>query len=523
MLRKFPGTLTFLYGAIVVALVLGQSAVTAAASPGTSGSGKYERFQDTVSISVMATVRSSEVEPPPSEWFLQEAILDELNIDVDFQWLASNDDYDQKLQTRAAANDLPDVFIIRPVSIPILAGQGLLGDWTPLLETMPGFVEERDVEALKPIGTYDGQLLTLTRASPDPYKGIVAIRQDWLDNLGLEVPTTLDEYLQVMIAFTEQDPDGNGQNDTYGWSGSVDSLGALSQFDSIYGAFGALGDWTVQDNTLVPQVASEGRRDALDFIRQMNEAGVIDPDWTTQTGQDFQTKWKSGRVGILYNDWCATFCLQGYGEFVQANPTGWLEVIEPPVGPNGDSATSTRNNVGDQYGISVQAASDERGEAVARFLEWITTEGYDRTAFGRPDVDFHKAEDGTITQEIQPEHIIQRQLCDWAYKGAEPELRARYGTVTEYENGQTVDVYAVLEKSETLAKTDITPFAPLPPYPADVSVDLQRTIAEGQFAFASGSRPIEEWDAYVESLNAVGLEQWVEEATERAKEIGLTT
>jgi putative aldouronate transport system substrate-binding protein len=327
----------------------------------------------------------------------------------------------------------------------------------------------------------------------------------------------------VMKAFTENDPDGNGQNDTYGWSGSVDSLGQIGNFDPIFGAFGAQGDWKIENNELVPLVASEGRKQALDFISQMNAAGVIDPDWTAQTGQDFQTKWKAGRIGIFYNDWCATFCLQGYGEFVQANPTGMLEVIAPPTGPNGESSTSTRSTVGSQYGISTQAASDDRGVAVARFLEWITTAGYERTAFGQPDVDFHKAADGTITQEIQPEHLIQRQLCGWAYKGAEAELRARYGTVTDYDNGQTVDVYAVLEKAASLPKTDITQFAPLPPYPADVSADLQRTIGEGQFAFATGTRSIDEWDAYVESLNAVGLQTWVDAATERAKEIGLLT
>ncbi|MEJ7839839.1 MAG: extracellular solute-binding protein [Thermomicrobiales bacterium] len=523
MQRSNAQPVRLLYSLIIAALILSQTAVIASASPGGSSNTKPERFQDTVSISVLATVRSSEVEPPPGDWFLKQAILDELNIDIDFQWLASGDDYAQVLQTRAAANDLPDTFIITPISVPILVDQGLLGDWTPLLPSMPTYVAERNVEALRPIGTYDDQLLTLTTASPDPYKGQISIRQDWLDALGLEVPTTTEEFLQVMIAFTQQDPDGNGQNDTYGWSGSVDSLGQIGNFDSIFGAFGALGDWKLQDNTLVPQASSEGRRLALDFIRQMNEAGVIDPDWTSQTGQDFQTKWKAGRVGILYNDWCATFCLQGYGEFVQANPTGKLEIISPPVGPNGESSVSPLNTVGSQYGISTQAAGDERGEAVARFFEWITTAGYERTAFGALDVDYTKAADGTITQNTDLPHLIQRQLCGWAYKGGETELRARYGTVTEYPNGQTIDVYAVLEKSATLPKTDITSFAPLPPMPVEISADLQRTIAEGQFAFATGTRPIEEWDAYVDTLNSLGLTTWVEQASERGREIGLIT
>jgi hypothetical protein len=84
-------------------------------------------------------------------------------------------------------------------------------------------------------------------------------------------------------------------------------------------------------------------------------------------------------------------------------------------------------------------------------------------------------------------------------------------------------VYTKLERSQELAKTDITQFGALPPYPADISADLQRTVNQGEFDFASGARPIAEWDAYIQSLNDVGLQSWVNAATARAKEVGLLT
>ena len=46
------------------------------------------------------------------------------------------------------------------------------------------------------------------------------IRQDWLDNLGLDMPETFEEFKEVMRAFTEDDPDGNGVDDTYGFVSS---------------------------------------------------------------------------------------------------------------------------------------------------------------------------------------------------------------------------------------------------------------------------------------------------------------
>jgi putative aldouronate transport system substrate-binding protein len=417
---------------IACLMLLPQLSITGTlASPANGSSAQPERFQDTVKISIMSRIQSSEVGPPPDDWFLKQAILDELNIDVDFQFVTLDDEYDSTLQTRAAANDLPDLFQISPISVPILANQGLLGDWTPLIDQMPAFNEAKNVEELKNIGLLDGQILALTTKNPSPFKGIVVVRQDWLDNLGLEVPTTLDEYLAVMKAFTENDPDGNGQNDTYGWTGSINSAGVIAGFQPILGAFGALGDWQLQDNVLTPMAATENRRDALAYINTMIEAGVVDPDWSSQGGEDQRLKWKQGTIGLMVEDWCATFCLQGYGEFVDANPTGVLTIIDPPVGPGGLSSTNIYNQVGMQLGISQGAASDERGEAIARFLDWMESDGYERVAFGQLDLDYTKDASGAITQMIEPEHLIQRQLCGWAYNGSPAELKARYGSVTE--------------------------------------------------------------------------------------------
>ena len=55
--------------------------------------------------------------------------------------------------------------------------------------------------------------------SPNLTEGqVMLIRQDWLDSLGLEAPTTIDEFESVIAAFTNEDPDGNGKNDTYGFT-----------------------------------------------------------------------------------------------------------------------------------------------------------------------------------------------------------------------------------------------------------------------------------------------------------------
>lgn len=72
--------------------------------------------------------------------------------------------------------------------------------------------------------TKDGKIYGMA-VSPHLTEGeVMIIRQDWLDNLGLEAPTTIDEFEEVIRAFTEDDPDGNGEKDTYGFTYEGDTI-----------------------------------------------------------------------------------------------------------------------------------------------------------------------------------------------------------------------------------------------------------------------------------------------------------
>ncbi|MCW5879401.1 MAG: extracellular solute-binding protein [Anaerolineae bacterium] len=428
------------------------------------------RFINAVPLEIMATVRSSELAPPGPDWVVAKAMKDQLNIDPKMTWVTQSGEFDRLVLTRGAANDLPDVFLCSANLALNLGNQGLLADWTPYLQFMPTFVKEREVERLKPIGTYDGKLLALVTKSPDPYKQSVAIRKDWLDKLGLQTPKTLDEFLAVMKAFTEKDPDGNGQKDTFGWSAATDTTGQLLRFEPIFGAFGALADpglpWRIENNKLVFVPTTPERLEALKFINRMNQEGVVDPDWKTQKDSDFRNKWKSGKIGIIYEDWCAGFCSGNYDPFANANPTGRLVDIEPPVGPGGKSAISWWNRTGNRYCMSQRAADQGKGEAIARLMEWINGPGYLLTIHG-VEGQMWKREGGKIVVDQSNDFRIVRALSAWAAKGSDEELRARYDQTTTFKNGQTIPIWDVLERAQKNPKVDITDLAVLPPAPAE--------------------------------------------------------
>ena len=76
---------------------------------------------------------------------------------------------------------------------------------------------------------------------------LIVMRQDWLDNLGLSYPQTLDEMKDVMLAFTNDDPDGDGQNNTYGYTAEKPG-----QFDWVFFAYGLpYADYSLDENDQV--------------------------------------------------------------------------------------------------------------------------------------------------------------------------------------------------------------------------------------------------------------------------------
>jgi putative aldouronate transport system substrate-binding protein len=264
---------------------------------------------------------------------------------------------------------------------------------------------------------------------------------------------------------------------------------------------------------------SPERLQALQFINRMSQEGALDPDWASQKASDRGNKWKSGRVGMFQEDWCAAFCKGNFDPFAQAAPTGRLVDIAPPVGPGGKSALSTYSISGPKFSVSQRAIDQGKGDAIALLMEWLNTDGYYLVAFGEEGKNWTREGEKIVQIQDDPSKIVR--AWTWANKGSEVELRARYDQTTEQPNGQTIVVWDIEQRAQQYPKVDVTDFAAMPAAPAAYAADLARLKAEGELAFVTGQRAPEEWDAYVESLNAAGLADWKSLAEQRARELGI--
>jgi len=154
----------------------------------------------------------TEAGPPPEDWVGFQIIKDKLNIDLKITALPSSEgDQDVKIQAAAAANNLPDLFMVRREVLARLVPQGLVAPVDDLYAKMPVRTANHYDEVSRRNAMFNGKSYGLSDPGAIIKNEGLLIRKDWLDNLGLAVPTTIEELFTVMRAFTFNDPDRKGK------------------------------------------------------------------------------------------------------------------------------------------------------------------------------------------------------------------------------------------------------------------------------------------------------------------------
>ncbi len=268
---------------------------------------------------------------------------------------------------------------------------GLIANVDDLLPLMPVRTATHYYDADRnKLAAYDGAMYGLADPGALPQTDSMVIRQDWLDKLGLKAPKTLDEFMAVLKAFTFDDPDGNGQDDTYGFCSFIDGTGLAQaglgpRFDFIYGAYGVAGVWNLSSAAEVGlNVRNPNFMKATEFIKQMNDEKVIDPDWPTLKKDEFRARWKQGKCGILHENFAALATKSNYKDFDENFPDGIWVAMDAIAGPDGDVSMGVVLKTARIYAISQKAIDEGKGEAIARLLEWMANdEGYFLLALAR--------------------------------------------------------------------------------------------------------------------------------------------
>ncbi|MGG1519369.1 extracellular solute-binding protein [Paenibacillus oryzisoli] len=208
----------------------------------------------------------------------------------------------------------------------------------------------------------------------------VLIRKDWLDKLGLQEPTTLDEWYTVLKAFKEKDPNGNGKADEipfsprYSWGGAAEIFGhALGLHVAGY-----CRGFDVDENGRLQYGWMDPKAEKLvGWLRKLFEEGLLDPEFMSKKADKILSDIALERVGSTNHFLNAT---AKFNAAVGTGKANWMLAL-PPADPGVERFYEKSGPIASYYGISKDA---EDPALAIRWLDYIyaSEEGARLLAFG---------------------------------------------------------------------------------------------------------------------------------------------
>jgi putative aldouronate transport system substrate-binding protein len=347
----------------------------------------------------------------------------------------------------------------------------------------------------------DGNIMCIPRTSPaSPY--ITWVRGDWLTELGLEAPTTVEEYEAVIAAFKEAHPE------MVIGTRPVDYPQAT------------IGGWTEYGFSNWPDEADGGRikpwilqPGVKDWVTKLNEwwsAGY----WYPDTFTNFQEPelFRTCNVGA-WMGWYSRITLI-VPQIVDGCP-GIEYVRTALTGPEGYLATVNQQPTSG-YVITKKS---QNPDAVVRYINWLYADvENDITArYGIKDRDWWWEDEAALIVDRDPESgyvsefTLPHPIIETRYSVLDP-ARAWH---LEYLGGQYYDLSDAKMPFDVAIAWDESRIA------SEVVGlgDIRRLIDEQLILFVTGQRPLDQWDSFIEDLYRAGMEDWINALTTQYAEL----
>lgn len=277
----------------------------------------FGKYKEPVTVEIVQSINPTIAMPEDdtaTDNYYTRFVKENLNVDISVKWSAASSDFNEKLNLAIASNDLPDIMVVREQQFRKLAQSDMLEDLTPYYDTYACDIIKQNVDSTggKAIenASYDGKLLGLpnVQVEADGY-ALMWIRQDWLDALNLEAPTTIEELETVAKAFVDNNMGGENTIGIVGptVNGKVYntflSINNLNNLDGIFQAFQSYPGFWIQgeDGSVVYGSTTAETKEALAELNKMYQEGYLDQELGVR--KDADEAWKSGKVGILFSPW----------------------------------------------------------------------------------------------------------------------------------------------------------------------------------------------------------------------------
>ena len=379
------------------------TARTAAATP--AGEAPYR-------ISIMAPYYDRE--PPDSENSpLIRALEQACAVDLEITF-SPHGNYPERFTTVMASRSIPMVInltsdLTSSVGYLKYVRSGAFWDLTDAIARSTLFTQELTSPAALAATAVDGRNYTFPAIAESARVGLV-YRQDWADNLGIGAPETVQDFFDMARAFTERDPDGNGKNDTFGFSyiDNEDKELIYAGFDTIAVALGAPNHWGIVGGQMLPYMMTEPYLQALRLFRDMYEKGYMNPDFPLVKGSAKYDHMVAGNAGIMFTSASNASVPGGkFDALADRNPGARMAYTLLFTRADGSRVTNSVLSAGGLGGIVLSTASVPEKTDVSRIMTFFEDaqlgDNARLIALGVEGIHYTEQPDGAITISRQQE------------------------------------------------------------------------------------------------------------------------
>lgn len=302
---------------------------------------------------------------------VQERFGDPNNIDVQYVPVQRSEEVTKLNVLMASNTDVPDIVFTYDSSVFYrYAQQGGLTDVGALLDEHGSNLKKFIGDDTLAFGQLDGKQFSIPgkRAITGRYSSY--IRQDWLDKLGLPVPTTTDELYTTLKAFKEKDPGGLGSKNI-----PMGMALAPAQFETLIYSFiqPISGELTYSQRYELP--LHEGFKDAMQFLNKLYNEGLVSKDFSldedkTQLAKDIQ----NGNIGYWSEDVDVLFYADGTLDNLYKNVEGSkVAAVDVLTNAKVDNKHIKSRYASNGMYIMIPKSSKRAVEAI-KYLDWMASD-----------------------------------------------------------------------------------------------------------------------------------------------------
>ncbi|MFC4597506.1 extracellular solute-binding protein [Cohnella hongkongensis] len=427
------------------------------------------------------------------------------NIQVEFIE-APTDGFAERKNLLFASNELPDA-IYRSGLSPLEATRyGAAGQLIPLEDLIDRYAPnlkalmDQYPEIRAGITTPEGHIyaipgiVTLGAARTDKKW----INKAWLEKLNLKVPETTEELYETLVAFRDQDPNGNGEKDEIPMTARA-GLSVVTMMSGSFGLDQQLGyNININDGKVEIWMGSDRDKEMLQYLNKLYTEKLLDPSIFNFKEAEYLAKQGSGNAGFFFDQTNNNF----------RNLEDQYVGIAPPAGPHGDRLQAQAAPIARDFGAFAITSVNKHPEATMRWIDYFySDEGSTMLRFGR-EGEHYELRDGIphYREEFLAVDGEQAKITPYAGGGAPHIISEK---VASYINPPLVQ-----EAQKTL-----DPFMPEVKYgppmfdeetAQQVNIlrnDIDKYYEEQSTKFIAGALSFDKWEEFQSTMKKMGLEE----------------